>query len=646
MSAVDALLDQLPRTTLVVGKGGVGKTTCAAALALRSSKTGKTLVLTTDPARALPVVLEQPVTSDPTPVRGVKGLSAQVLDAEALRGRFMERWGDTIRAILDRGTYLDKSDIDPLVDTAMPGSDEIFSALALAELMVESREPKAYSRIFVDTAPTGHTLRLLNLPRTFRALVQLLDAMQAKHRLMVRTLTRAYRADEADAFLREMNALVSALEESLRDPSRCAAVMVANPQPLVVEETRRYVDALAELHVRVAAVIWNATDGEVQTLGDAKQYVVPRLDEWPTGKEGLERWLAELRLTGDNSRPTVWRPRAASRQPKATSRKPRATARPAADDRLPPAAILRPLTIVAGKGGVGKTTVASALALLAAETRRTLVVSTDPAPSLADALDQPIPDADTKVRDVPSLFARQMDASAAFERLRSDYQSRVDALFDGLVAQGVDLTADRAIARDLLALAPPGVDEVYALSALSDALFENSYECVVVDPAPTGHLLRLLEMPTLALAWTHQLMRLMLKYKDVAGLGETARELLDFSRQLRALDSLLRDQKRAAIVLVTLDEPVVRAETERLAREVRERRVAITAVILNRASPSAEPASIAALPVADAPVHFEAPVVEPPPVGPSALREWSAAWRFQRLDEEESRKGKGRKKNR
>jgi arsenite-transporting ATPase len=151
-----------------------------------------------------------------------------------------------------------------------------------------------------------------------------------------------------------------------------------------------------------------------------------------------------------------------------------------------------------------------------------------------------------------------------------------------------------------------------------------------VDPAPTGHLLRLLEMPKLALAWTHQLMRLMLKYKDVAGLGETARELLDFSRQLRALDALLRDPSRGAVVLVTLDEPVVRVETERLAAAVEERGVGLSGVVLNRAT-SATPA---ALPVAGAPVHFEAPAVEPPPVGPRALRDWSTAWRAPRTHEE------------
>jgi arsenite-transporting ATPase len=181
---------------------------------------------------------------------------------------------------------------------------------------------------------------------------------------------------------------------------------------------------------------------------------------------------------------------------------------------------------------------------------------------------------------------------------------------------------DRAIARDLLSLAPPGVDEVYALSLISDALFENRYACVVVDPAPTGHLLRLLEMPQLALAWTHQLMRLMLKYKDVAGLGETAAELLQFSRDLRGVDALVHDPARCGLVLVALDEPVVRAETGRLASEARARGVAITGLVMNRARHAAP------LPAAGVAVHFEAPPLDAAgaPIGIDALARWEESW--------------------
>src|SRR5262249_7494557 len=146
-------------------------------------------------------------------------------------------------------------------------------------------------------------------------------------------------------------------------------------------------------------------------------------------------------------------------------------------------------------------------------------------------------DADTEVASVSGLFVRQMDATAAFARLRDTYQSRIDSLFDSLVTRGVSVEHDRAILRELLSLAPPGVDEVFALSALGEAVAERRYARLVVDPAPTGHLLRLLEMPAIALDWSHRLMRLMLKYRDVVGLGDTAHDLLDFAKRTRELDA-------------------------------------------------------------------------------------------------------------
>ena len=607
MTTADALVARLPPITLVVGKGGVGKTTCAAALALHASRAADTLVVTTDPARALPTVLETAVGAEPEPVPWAPRLTARAFDASVLRAAFMNRWGGVIKAILDRGTYLDDADIAPLVDTALPGSDEIFAALELARLIGGSP-----ARLFVDTAPTGHTLRLLRLPKTFRVLVQLLESMQAKHRFMVRTLTRSYRRDDADAFLGEMDGLVTSLEQALGDARRCAAVMVASPEPVVVEETRRYIEALRALHVNVAAIVWNAAS----TLGEAfpgvDHYVVPRLEEWPTGPDGLERWLRAIRPAA--SKKVQGKPPGTTRARAAAA--PAATAVFASMD-----ALLRPLTIIAGKGGVGKTTVAAALAVHAAASATTLLVSTDPAPSLAEALVHAIPDADTPVPGAARLRARQMDASAAFARVRDQYRERVDALFDGLVARGVDLTHDRAIARELLSLAPPGIDEVYALSLLADALFESRYDRVIVDPAPTGHLLRLLEMPRLALSWSHQLLRLMLKYKETVGLGEAANDLLGFAKNLRALETVLRDPARCAVVVVTLAEPVVESETRRLVAELERRAVAVSGLVLNRARYDRGP-----LPPIPGAVHFEAPSVEPPPVGTDALRRWLTSW--------------------
>lgn len=480
--------------------------------------------------------------------------------------------------------------MDGLVDAALPGADEIFALLALADLLAD--DSRGYARIVVDTAPTGHTLRLLALPETFQALVAMLDVMQDKHRFMVRALTHRYRRDRADDFLAEMRQRVDRLRAALADDSSLAALVVTRAEPVVEAETRRYIRELQALGVAIAAVVVNA------------------------GRPGTESYRVDGELRH------VWIPRREPSSPAA----PQDDARPALpehDIRLPT------LTIVGGKGGVGKSTTALALAIHAADQNSgdVLLVSTDPAPSIADALGEPDAewarlDEEYSPPDVPGLVVRQMDATAAFARIRDDYQERIDALFDALVSRGMDVQHDRAILRDLLALAPPGIDELFALSMLGDTLAEGRFARIVVDPAPTGHLLRLLDMPAIALDWTHRLMRLMLKYRDVVGLGDAAQELLDFSRRTRALDQLLHTPAHAGLLLVALDEPVVRAESERLSAAVRARGIDLPMLIWNRARSAPNP-----LPATVAPRQFVADEMNPPPVGVVALRAWSKSWR-------------------
>src|SRR6185503_12066698 len=177
VSALDALVDRLPRTSLIVGKGGVGKTTCAAGIAAQFAQRGdRTLLVSTDPAAALSSVLGTQVSTQAQPVASRQNLDARQLSATELRQDFLNRWRETIAEIVDRGTYLDRTDVDGLVDAALPGVDEVFALLELARLLTDPETP--YARIVVDTAPTGHTLRLLELPETFQALLSMLDLMQ------------------------------------------------------------------------------------------------------------------------------------------------------------------------------------------------------------------------------------------------------------------------------------------------------------------------------------------------------------------------------------------------------------------------------------------------------------------------------------
>ena len=624
MTGLDALLDALPQWTLVGGKGGVGKTTCASALALRSAARGtRTLLVATDPARTLGDALEHALGPEPMPVPGRDRLHACQLDAGAARAAFLARWREIIVTIVDRGTYLDREDVEGLVDAAMPGADEVMALLALGDIGRDA----SWERVFVDTAPTGHTLRLLALPDTFRALVGLLGAMQDKHRFMVSALTHRYRPDAADAFLAEMQENLDRLRGMLTDPRRSAAVLVTRPEPLVTAETARYAAALKGLGIRVAAVVVNAwragADARDETLRGLAEvapavprFRVPFREAQPLGIGTLERWGEAL---------TAWEEgEAQSGAGAGGPPQQQDTPAPRRGRHPSPANLIeiRPLTIVGGKGGVGKTTAACAMAIAeAAADRPLLLISTDPAPSIADALDQVVGDEDTPVEGAPGLTARQMDAAAAFDRMRRSYESRIDRVFEGLMGRNLDASHDRRILRELLSLAPPGIDEVYALALLGETLAEGRFAAVIIDPAPTGHLLRLLEMPALALEWSHRLMRLMLKYREVGGLGDTAEEVLAFARRTRAVGELLADASRAAVVVVALDEPLVRAETVRLIAAVRSLHIEVAAILWNRTEGAPR-----ALPTDPPTDQFVAAALEPAPRGVVALRQWHARW--------------------
>jgi arsenite-transporting ATPase len=238
---------------------------------------------------------------------------------------------------------------------------------------------------------------------------------------------------------------------------------------------------------------------------------------------------------------------------------------------------------VAGKGGVGKSTCAAAIAVLLSETRRVSLVSTDPAGSLTEVLGVPVTAEPTRLTtDAPSsdLTARQIDAVAEFNRMRSEYESAVDDVFRSL---GLESSAalDRRVVESLWDFAPPGIDEIISLIEILDQA--DNYDTLVIDSAPTGHFLRLIQMPDLALDWVHALLRLLVKYSAAASLDALAQQMLGFAKRLRQLKLDLSTPGSTAVFIVTLAEAMVEAETARLSSTLEQAGVPLTATILNRA---------------------------------------------------------------
>lgn len=574
------------------GKGGAGKTTCAAAAAVAAAERGRrVLVVSTDPAHSLGDAFVARLGAVPRRLATRCGaLHAVELDAD----RALERWlgprRRMLRTIATRGTYLDEDDVERLLALSMPGVDELVGLVELARL----GRDRPYDEVVVDTAPTGHTLRLLAMPETLRRMAGVLADMQAKHRFLADRLGGGHRVDAGDALVDEIDAEGHALAGLLRDPARVTFTWVLRPEVLALEESRDAIHALERTGITVSDVVVNGLTPAAaahctvcQARGRAERTVmvairrdlhgrrlrvVPALAGEPRGVAALRRVARAMAAAP----PRVGRPAPAPRR--VTARAPATAATvPAApdaglDDLLAPPGVR--LLLFGGKGGVGKTTCAArtALALAARRPRqRILLLSTDPAHSLGDVLGLPLGDDERPVPGAgPGLRARELDAEREFGARRDRYRAAVDALFDALLrGSRFDVAFDREVVHRLIDLAPPGLDELFAILAVIQAVVHPSgepYDLVVVDTAPTGHALRLLSMPAAALEWVRALLAILLKYRSLVGLGELAADLVAASRDLRALAALLADAGRARFVPVARPGALPELETVRLLR--------------------------------------------------------------------------------
>jgi arsenite-transporting ATPase len=219
------------------GKGGVGKTTAASATALFLLNTLKQsnsiLLFSTDPAHSLSDSLGLKIGNRLVQVAERKGakLIAYEMNATLALERFREAHGKVLAEIAERGTLLDEDDINELLNLSLPGLDEVMSLFELSEL---DREGK-YAHVVVDTAPSGHTSRLLRLPEVFARMVHALDRMGEKHRYMIQHFARRkVVADGVDLFLRDLTERIKSVRNLLYDPEQTSFTLVTIPEAMSV----------------------------------------------------------------------------------------------------------------------------------------------------------------------------------------------------------------------------------------------------------------------------------------------------------------------------------------------------------------------------------------------------------------------------
>lgn len=273
------------------GKGGVGKTTMAAATGLASATEGTdTLVVSTDPAHSLADVLSQSLHGDPVRVDGMESLWAVEIDPnEALSDAtlFGEEGGLSIPGLEEVLGFGDGGE-------AMPGADEAAALHHLLTLLDDDR----FERVVVDTAPTGHTLRLLELPEALDSLLG--RVLQFRERLQgafgsVNPFDDAQ--SENDMNLDDARRRVERLREALQDPGRTDFRIVMEPETLSVRETRRLRESLEASGVPVGTLVVNRIMEPPEAVAevDPDTFVTPDLEgctfcrrRWEVQKGALE----------------------------------------------------------------------------------------------------------------------------------------------------------------------------------------------------------------------------------------------------------------------------------------------------------------------------------------------------------------------
>ncbi|EOD38769.1 hypothetical protein EMIHUDRAFT_224177 [Emiliania huxleyi CCMP1516] len=577
------------RLILVGGKGGVGKTSSSSAIAVRLADTGlSTLIVSTDPAHSLSDALMQDVSGgSPVGVAGCENLQAMEVETADAVDRFRAAVSGFRAADLGLGGLAEEvlgqlglDEFADILDNVPPGLDEL---LALAETLavVRGAEPDSdgaasltgFERVVFDTAPTGHTLRLLAFPEFLDSLLGKVVALKARLLAAIGLLKGVLggndptdKIEAAVARLQRWRDRVASLRELLTDEDVTDFVVVGIPSRLAVAECARLLSALADQGVPVSHLIVNQgrelkrLDGS-SPLGELALSRLPFFDLEMRGVFPLQ-YVASQAFRGTNA--DAWEDLLADQK-----------------DRF---------VLVGGKGGVGKTTTSASLAVqFATDGHSTLLVSTDPAHSLGDALETDLSSGEVvRVEGVAgaSLYACEVkvdDAVAEFKRLVGGVSSDEGGAAS---AQGLGLS-DFA---DIFDAVPPGVDELIALSKIVALAQRDAYgihfDRVVIDTAPTGHTLRLLTFPDFLDRFITRLLVLRSRFDGAANMLGGAQQLLgklkEFQAQMQALQALLHDPETTEFCIVTIATALSLNEAERLLLELRREGIAVRRGVVNR----------------------------------------------------------------
>ena len=534
-------LQNPPRYLFFTGKGGVGKTSIACACAVELADAGKkVLLVSTDPASNVGQVFGVTIGNHITAIASVPRLSALEIDPQGAAQAYRDRIVGPVRGVLP-------DDVVKGIEEQLSGActTEIAAFDEFTGLLTDARLTAGFDHIIFDTAPTGHTIRLLQLPGAWSGFLE---------------------AGKGDASclgplagLEKQRTQYKAAVQALADPGRTRLVLVARAQAATLREANRTHQELAAIGLSqqylvingvlpvealhadpLAAAIHQREALALANMSDALQALPQdRLALKPFNLVGLE---ALRHLLNDT-------PVAASTAPSAVPTPQAPNLSQLVDDI---AADGHGLVMLMGKGGVGKTTLAAAVAVeLAHRGLPVHLTTSDPAAHLAQTLDGTL----------DNLTVSRIDPHEVTERYRAHVLSTKGAKLD---AEG------RAMLEE--DLRSPCTEEIAVFQAFSRIIREAGKKFVVMDTAPTGHTLLLLDATG---AYHRDIVRQM---------GDTG---VHFTTPMMQL----QDPKQTKVLIVTLAETTPVLEAANLQADLRRAGIEPWAWVINNSLAACAPAA-------------------------------------------------------
>ena len=538
MISIPEFLATAPRHLFFTGKGGVGKTSLACASAVLLADKGKRLLLvSTDPASNLDAVLDTELANSPTAVAGVPNLQAMNIDPEQATREYRERTVGPYRSVLPPQEL-------KLLEERLSGACtvEVAAFDEFALLLSDPDRTQEFDHVFFDTAPTGHTLRLLQLPAAWTGFLESAPGDVSCLGPLSGLKTQRER------YARTVGALA--------DPKLTAIILVARPERVALIEAAR---TSAELRgqamtnqLLVINGVFHATDRNDPLAVAVERRGVEELSHSPEELASLPR--AEIPLIGSNIvglnalrslLTPLQRMDAGPSEPVAMPQDISCLADLV--DELSRSE--HGLVMVMGKGGVGKTTVAAAVAVsLAKRGMPVHLTTTDPAQHIWETLQS----------EVAGLRVSYIDPK---QEVRQYRERMLESARASLSAEKLALFEEE--------LKSPCYEEVAVFQAFSRVVIAARKELVVVDTAPTGHTLLLLDT---AGAYHRQLMQ------TAVGPGRIRTPLM-----------MLQDPEYTKILIVALPETTPVLEASALQDDLRRAQIEPFAWVINGSLAAAQP---------------------------------------------------------